>query len=31
MSAQTGITVNESAGVAGTNAPYVQLLACRKD
>jgi hypothetical protein len=31
MSAQTGITVDESAGVAGTNAPYVQLLACRKD
>jgi hypothetical protein len=26
----TGITVLPSAGPAGTNAPYVQLLACRR-
>src|SRR4051812_28789372 len=34
VSATTGITVNDSSGasgVAGTNAPYLQLLACRKD
>jgi hypothetical protein len=27
----TGITVDPSGAVGGTNAPYVQLLACRKD
>jgi hypothetical protein len=27
----TGISVNAAGDVAGTNAPYVQLLACRKD
>jgi hypothetical protein len=27
----TGITVNSFGGVAGTNAPFVQLLACQKD
>ena len=27
----TGITVNPNSAPAGTNAPYVQLLACRKD
>lgn len=34
MSATTGISVDDSSGasgVAGTNAPYLQLLACRKD
>jgi hypothetical protein len=29
--AATGITVNAAGEVTGTNAPYVQLLACRKD
>jgi hypothetical protein len=29
--ATTGITVNNSAGVAGTNAPYLQLLVCQKN
>lgn len=28
---QTGITVQPAGAVAGTNAPYVQLIACRKD
>lgn len=28
--ASTGITVNASGTTAGTNAPYIQLLACRK-
>lgn len=27
----TGVTVDPSGSVPGTNAPYVQLLACRKD
>lgn len=27
----TGITIDNSAGIAGTNAPYIQLLVCRKD
>lgn len=27
----TGITINNAGTVAGTNAPYVQLLACQKD
>lgn len=27
----TGITVNDAGSVAGTNAPYVQLITCRKD
>lgn len=27
----TGITVNNSGSVAGTNAPYVQLLTCQKN
>jgi hypothetical protein len=27
----TGITVQPAGAVAGTNAPYVQLLACRKE
>jgi hypothetical protein len=26
----TGITVQSAGGVAGTNAPYLQLLACQK-
>jgi hypothetical protein len=26
----TGVTVNNSGSVAGTNAPYLQLIACRK-
>jgi hypothetical protein len=30
-SATTGISVNPSGTVAGTNAPYVQLLACQKN
>ena len=29
--ATTGVTVDPSGSVPGTNAPYVQLLACRKD
>jgi hypothetical protein len=29
-SSTTGVTVNNAGTVAGTNAPYVQLLACRK-
>jgi hypothetical protein len=29
--AATGVTVNNAGAVPGTNAPYVQLLACRKD
>jgi hypothetical protein len=29
--AQTGITVAPEGAVAGTNAPYVQLLLCRKE
>jgi hypothetical protein len=28
---QTGITVNNAGAVAGTNAPYIQLLVCQKD
>jgi hypothetical protein len=31
QSATTGITVDNTGAVAGTNAPYIQLLACRKD
>jgi hypothetical protein len=31
MPASTGISVQSAGGTAGTNAPYVQLLACRKD
>jgi hypothetical protein len=27
----TGITINPAGNVPGTNAPYVQLLACKKD
>lgn len=27
----TGITVNNAGAVAGTNAPYLQLLVCQKD
>lgn len=27
----TGITINNAGTVAGTNAPYLQLLACQKD
>ena len=30
-SATTGITVNPAGAVDGTNAPYVQLLPCKKD
>jgi hypothetical protein len=30
-SATTGVKVDEAGTVAGTNAPYVQLLACQKD
>lgn len=30
-SAVTGISIQNSAGVAGTNAPYVQLRACKKN
>lgn len=30
-SAKTGITVNNFGNVAGTNAPYLQLLVCQKD
>lgn len=29
--AQTGIQINPAGSVAGTNAPYLQLLACQKD
>jgi hypothetical protein len=29
--APTGITIAPAGAVAGTNAPYVQLLLCRKD
>ncbi|MCL4339430.1 hypothetical protein M1271_07135 [Patescibacteria group bacterium] len=29
--ATTGITINNAGSVAGTNAPYVQLLACQKN
>jgi hypothetical protein len=29
--AATGVTLDPSGGVAGTNAPYVQLLSCQKD
>ena len=29
-SATTGITVNNAGAVAGTNAPYLQLLVCQK-
>lgn len=31
MPASTGIQIQAAGGTAGTNAPYVQLLACRKD
>ena len=27
----TGVTVNSEGSVAGTNAPYLQLLVCQKD
>lgn len=30
-SADTGVTINNSGSVAGTNAPYIQLLACEKN
>jgi hypothetical protein len=30
QSAKTGISVQDSGGVAGTNAPYLQLLICQK-
>ncbi len=30
-SATTGITINNAGSVAGTNAPYIQLLICSKD
>jgi hypothetical protein len=30
-SSTTGISVNNAGSVAGTNAPYVQLLVCQKD
>jgi hypothetical protein len=29
--ATTGITINAAGAISGTNAPYVQLLACEKD
>ena len=29
--ATTGITINNSGSVAGTNAPYIQFLVCQKD
>lgn len=28
--ATTGLTINNSAGVAGTNAPFIQMIACQK-
>ncbi|MFH1723855.1 MAG: collagen-like protein [Elusimicrobiota bacterium] len=31
IAAATGLSVNPSGSVAGTNAPYIQLLTCRKD
>jgi hypothetical protein len=31
MPANTGVSVQSAGGTPGTNAPYVQLLACRKD
>jgi hypothetical protein len=31
MPANTGVQVQSAGGTPGTNAPYVQLLACRKD
>ena len=30
IKANTGVTVDPAGGVAGTNAPYAQLLACKK-
>lgn len=30
QSAGTGITINNAGSVSGTNAPYIQLLACQK-
>ena len=30
ISGSTGVTINNAGSVAGTNAPYVQLLACQK-
>jgi len=30
LGASTGISVNNAGSVAGTNAPYIQLLACQK-
>ena len=31
LSATTGISIQNAGSVAGTNAPYVQLIACKKD
>ncbi len=31
LSATTGVSVDAAGAVDGTNAPYVQLLACRKN
>jgi hypothetical protein len=30
-SATTDVTINDTGSVAGTNAPYIQLLSCQKD
>ena len=29
--ATTGISINNAGSVAGTNAPYIQFLVCKKD
>ena len=31
MVKKTGLSENNSGTVAGTNAPYIQLLVCQKD